>query len=169
MKISSINLSSLACLAVPVFAAAQFISTSTTTITLTSTISGASPTEILAQGILRNIDIQVHELAYVQLLLADVTATTPLNTTAYLANKASLLAVQSSGVAIRESNQAIAPAGNAAIPGLSVVAGAQQTEIALANALSGNIVSTIPSDHICLNFNTDWESLLTRHSWRVLF
>lgn len=130
----------------------QPISTSTITTTITSFVSGgtttsivpaASPTDALAEGILKNIDIQVNELAYVQLLLAQVTATTPFNTTAYLANKTCLLAVQSSGVVVRASNQAIAPSGNAAVTGLSSVAVAQASEIALASALTGNIVSGV--------------------------
>lgn len=62
----------------------------------------------------------------------------PLNTPAYFATKTSLLSVQASGIAVREHNQAIAPAGNAAIPGLSVVAAAQATETSLVKALNGN-------------------------------
>lgn len=138
------NILQLSSLLLAYCVSAQVLTRTTTicteTVYSTTTLSAPAPTDILAQGILENIDLQVNELAYVQLLLAEVTATTALNTTLYLANKASLLAVQSSGVAVRANNQAIAPAGNAAIPGLSAVAGAQQTEIALASALSGNVV-----------------------------
>lgn len=70
--------------------------------------------------------------------LQSMISSASLDTSAYLATKTSLLSVQASGIAVREHNQAIAPAGNAAIPGLSVVAAAQATETMLVKALTGN-------------------------------
>lgn len=131
----SLLLVGLSCTTVSAWPTSTVVVTEYTTTTLSS-----SPTIALANGILANIDIQVHELANVQALLSSITGSATLDTSAYLATKTSLLAIQSSGVAIRENNQAIAPSGNAAIAGLSTVAAAQASEIALASALTGNQV-----------------------------
>lgn len=118
--------------------------------TTTTTLQNSSPTIALANGILANIDIQVHELANVQALLSSITGSATINTSDYLATKSSLLAIQSSGVAIRANNQAIAPSGNAAIAGLSTVAAAQASEIALASALTGNQVRSLRIISVCV-------------------
>ncbi|KAI9661082.1 MAG: hypothetical protein M1821_009409 [Bathelium mastoideum] len=92
----------------------------------------------LASGILKNIDIQAHELAYVQSLQSMISNSTSPNLSSYNATKTSLLAIQSSGIAQRQQNQAIAPSGNAAIPGLNKVEAAQAMETALVKQLTGN-------------------------------
>jgi hypothetical protein len=68
--------------------------------------------------------------------IGDVLAEVPMDSNAFESAKSSLMNFVVSGINIRINNQAIAPAGNAAIPGLAVVAMAQQTELNLTMSLS---------------------------------
>ncbi|KAH6666693.1 hypothetical protein B0J14DRAFT_453773, partial [Halenospora varia] len=84
----------------------------------------------LAQGIRQNIAVQNNELAAVTSLGA-MLAENPIDQTVFAAGQSSLLGFVKQGIAIRENNQKIAPAGNAALPGLAMVAMAQMTELNL--------------------------------------
>jgi hypothetical protein len=74
----------------------------------------------------------------VKALQSSISYSSPIEISAYLATKTSLLSVQASGIAVRERNEAIAPSGNAAIPGLAVVAMAQAVETGLVKQLTGS-------------------------------
>jgi hypothetical protein len=89
----------------------------------------------LAQGIQSNIDDQNNEIATVS-ALGNVLVQSPMDMTLYAATQTSLLGFVTKGIAIRENNQKIAPQGNAALPGLAVVAMAQMTELNLTMSLA---------------------------------
>jgi hypothetical protein len=74
----------------------------------------------------------------VKALQSTILSSSSVDISEYLATKTLLLSVQASGIAIREQNQAIAPSGNAAIPGLAVVAMAQAVETGLVKQLTGS-------------------------------
>jgi len=89
----------------------------------------------LANGIMSNIADQRNEQNAVS-AVGDVLAEQPMDSTMFDSAKTSLMNFVVSGINIRINNQKIAPAGNAAIPGLAVVAMAQMEELNLTMSLS---------------------------------
>jgi hypothetical protein len=115
-------------------------SLSTTTPNVSSSGTPCAPAVMaLASGIQANIADQNNELNTVT-ALGFILAQNPLDTTLYAATQGSLLGFVTKGIAIRENNQKIAPPGNAAIPGLAIVAMAQMAELnlTLSLAIGGN-------------------------------
>ncbi|KAF4628611.1 hypothetical protein G7Y89_g9547 [Cudoniella acicularis] len=84
----------------------------------------------LASGIRANIAVQNNELAAANSLGA-MLSENPVDATLFAAGQASLLGFVKQGIQIRMNNQMIAPAGNAALPGLAMVAMAQMKELNL--------------------------------------
>jgi hypothetical protein len=80
----------------------------------------------------------------VKALQSTILYSSSIDTSEYLATKTSLLSVQASGIAVRKENQALAPSGNAAIPGLGVVAMAQAVETGLVKQLTGSPTNDAP-------------------------
>jgi hypothetical protein len=106
-----------------------------------SNSSACSPAvAALAQGIKDNIAVQNNEVAAVTTLGAMLNEN-PVDPTLFAAGQASLLGFVKQGIAIRQNNQQIAPAGNAALPGLAMVAMAQMTELNLTMGLGMGGVS----------------------------
>lgn len=104
----------------------------------TSMCRSKNSQRMLQKPLLPQQQISILTISSVQKLQSLLVAS-PVDTSAYLATKTSLLAIQTSGVAVRMNNQKIAPSGNAAINGINSFANAQQTEIAQAMALTGNV------------------------------
>jgi hypothetical protein len=94
----------------------------------------------LAQGIKDNIAVQNNEVAGASTLGA-MLSEDPVDPTLFAAGQASLLVFVKQGIAIRQNNQQIAPAGNAANPGIAMVAMAQMTELNLTMGLGMGGVS----------------------------
>jgi hypothetical protein len=82
----------------------------------------------LASGISANIADQNNEVAAVT-SLKFLLAESPINNTLFMQGQSSLLVFVQKGIDIRTNNQQIAPPGNAAIPGLAMVAMAQMEEL----------------------------------------
>lgn len=91
---------------------------------------------VLASGIDTNLAVQAQELATAKELADQLSGN--VDKGKYEDTKKALLGFIHAGMSQREWNQANAPEGNAAIPGLDFVAGAQQTELGLALKLNGD-------------------------------
>ena len=90
----------------------------------------------LATGIHLNIQGQYAEYNGTVKII-DFESTNPVDETAFYIAKGALLSDIQAGMNIRLFNQQIAPPGNAALPGLSKYAAAQETEQGLAEGLTG--------------------------------
>ncbi|KAF3767325.1 hypothetical protein M406DRAFT_328409 [Cryphonectria parasitica EP155] len=91
---------------------------------------------ILAQGIALNIANQQAQVSIANKMTLILTATPPVDQAAWGQARTAMLQVLNNGVSIRKTNQAIMPAGNAATPGLGVIANAQMAELSLAGNLT---------------------------------
>ncbi|TGO16632.1 hypothetical protein BTUL_0026g00860 [Botrytis tulipae] len=106
----------------------------------TGTSTACSPeVQALASGISSNIADQRNEQKAVT-AVGKILQQSPFNTSMFDAAQSSLMTFVQKGIQIRQNNQKIAPAGNGAIPGLAIVAMAQQEELNLTMSLTASNV-----------------------------
>ncbi|TGO63985.1 hypothetical protein BOTNAR_0093g00230 [Botryotinia narcissicola] len=107
----------------------------------TGTSTACSPeVQALASGISSNIADQRDEQKAVT-AVGKILQQSPFNTSMFDVAQSSLMTFVQKGIQIRQNNQKIAPAGNSAIPGLAIVAMAQQEELNLTMSLTASNVA----------------------------
>ena len=133
-----------------------------------NTTTPCTPAELaLSSGIAANIADQQNELAAVS-ALGNILSENPLNTNVFAVAQSSLLNFVTIGIAIRQNNQKIAPVGNAAIPGLAIVANAQMVELNLTMSLGMGGVDVVRDNTTVEMLKKDFEGGIVQNMMNMM-